>query len=223
MAIVTANVVGVGAHPSTKNLRSKWFDAFSQQGKVQAWILIEAPAWEQLETQGTLTCPSRFATSEEEYVAAYAWMRSEMASAGVPPPTEDLTPWWVWVQRDPGHRAPYLEDLQGMITPVVLELQLPASELVQSCFDAWHAVLNRWPLYDSPAAESAIDALLQAGGPEAEEALQTSWQQIFDLGQFYGEQAGPETRSVQACTWILRLKNVVRVVPTSELDPIPRD
>lgn len=217
------NVVRPGARASTQKLHSKWLDAFAHQGKVQAWILIEAPAWEQLQLLGTITCPARFASPDEEDAAAYAWMRNEMAAAGVPPPAEGLTPWWVWVQRDPGHRAPYLEDLQGISNPVVLELQLPATELVQSCFDAWHAVLSPSPLYDSPAAEAAIEAKLQAGGPAAEEALRTSWQQVFDLGQIFGEDAGPETRSVQACTWILRLANVVRVVPVSELDSAQQD
>lgn len=190
---------------------------------MHAWILIEAPAWEQLKLLGSITCPDHFASSNEDYAEAYAWMRSEMAAAGLPAPSTGLTPWWVWVQRDPGHRAPYLEDLQGITSPVVLELQLQATLLIQSCFDAWHAVLNRFPLYDSPAAETTIEAKLRVGGAEAEIALRESWQQVFDLGQIYGVVAGPETRSVQACTWTLRLENVVRVVPISELDSCRQD
>lgn len=209
-------VWGMRTHPA-----HQWTSHFTENGTVAAWIIVEASAWTMLQQAGQITCPAIYAPRDDEFIAAYRWMKSEMAKAGLPSPSPDLTPWWVWVQREPGHRQPYLEDLQGTADPVVLELQLPASELVMSCFDAWHAVLNRWPLYNSPEAEADIEARIRAGGPEAEPALQESWLQVFDLAQLYGDPLGPDARTVQACIWHLRLEHVTRVMPAAELDSLP--
>lgn len=198
----------------------QWRTQFSRGGRVSAWIVIEAAAWKQLQQAGELNCPAAFATPDEEFVVAYAWMRAEMAAAGVFPPGPGLTPWWVWVQRSPGHPAPYLEDLAGLTDPVVLQLELPAEELVLSCFEAWHAVLNRWYLHTSPADEAAFDAMLQAGDPAAAESLQASWRHVFDLGHLYGVPEAPETRLVQGCIWQLRLEQVSRVVTAQEMDSL---
>ena len=199
----------------------RWAKHFAQARSVPAWIVIEAAAWTELQLAGQITCPASYAPQVEEFVEAYAWLKAEMAEAGIPAPDPGLTPWWVWVQREPGHPQPFLDDLQGMGNPVVLELRLPPGELILSCFDAWHAVLNRWTLYDSPEAEAAIEVKIRAGGPEAESALVASWMQVFDLAQLYGDPLGPDKRCVQGCIWQIRLEYVTRVVSTAELDSLP--
>ncbi|MDG1581011.1 DUF3841 domain-containing protein [Pseudomonas sp. GOM6] len=196
----------------------QWRERFTQGAKVQAWIIIEAEAWAQLQVAGELVCPESFAAPGEEFQTAYSWMRQQMTAAGVLPPGEGLSPWWVWVQRAGGHSAPYLEDLAGVRAPVVLELALPASDLVLSCFDAWHAVLNRWFLYQDQAESDEFEALEAAGSPDAESRLRHSWLNVFDLGHLYGDATPLSARSVQGCIWALRLDQVTRVVSHSELE-----
>jgi hypothetical protein len=202
---------------------SHWSTALSNDGHVQAWIILQRGAWDLLQSEKVITCPQSFAAADENFVLAYDWLRRTMESSGFASPGHDLTPWWCWVQREGDHPMPFREDIAGLIAPVVLELSLPAHWVAISCFDAWHWVLNDCYLYRSAEDEQEFEATLDRGAEAAEirKRKETSWNQVFDLGQMFGTPTTLAERSLQGCFWQLRLEHVVRVVEA--LDAYPED
>lgn len=102
----------------------------------------------------------------------------------------------------------------------MLELELPAHQVLLSDFQKWHAVLNRSYLADSEdELEDFEEALQSAGVPDTwpyPEPFAThvvkSWERVFDIEG--GEVAlwGPvEERQVQAAFWELHPEHVRRV------------
>ena len=116
---------------------------------------MERVVWQRLQATGTLTCSRDKADSDPLFQQAYAWMRGAMAGAGIEAPAPGLSPRWSWIRREPERGMPHAEDLEGLDDPVVLQLAVPAGDLVPSCFDLWHYVLNRWYVADSE--EDALD------------------------------------------------------------------
>lgn len=197
-----------------------WRRRLSIKGRVHAWIVIEAAAWELLQQQGELTCADRFARSEAGLERAYEWMRSQMTALGVAPPFSGLTPWWFWVQRYYKHREPFLEDLAGVQDPVVLELRLPAESVVLSCFDSWQGVINDYPLFGYKEEGDAYEQIYD--DTQAAQFKRESWRYVFDLSRYVEQELDVAFRKVQGCTWMLDMNHVIGVIPTSKLDPMPK-
>lgn len=140
------------------------------------------------------------------------------------PPQGCRYPLWAWARYN-GIRHPR-PDLRasGHCRPgtqaTMLELELPAHQVLLSDFQKWHAVLNRSYLADSEdELEDFEEALQSAGVPDTwpyPEPFATrvvrSWERVFDIEG--GEVAlwGPvEERQVQAAFWELHLERVRRV------------
>jgi hypothetical protein len=201
----------------------QWSTALSEDGHIQAWIILQRGAWDLLQAEKVITCPQSFAAADENFTPAYAWLRRKMECAGLKAPSHGLTPWWCWVQREGDHPMPFSEDIAGLHSPVVLELSLPADLVAISCFDAWHWVLNRWYLHDSAEDEQAF-AESQTGAGDEQETLrrkEASWDRVFDLTQMLGTPTLLSERSLQGCFWQLNLEHVVRVVEA--LDAFPEE
>lgn len=191
----------------------KWPRELSKDGHLSAWIVIEREAWALLQQRGHLNCPSSLA--EPDFHAAYAWMVDQMCTAGLRPPEKNQTPWWVWVRRDRGQLSPYLEDLQGVLDPIVLALQLPAAEVVLSNFDTWHDVLNEG--YIQSSDEDGIEFESLSEPLEIDRRLKASWTEIFQLDRQHGVSVSPMDISIQGCIWTLRQEYVLGVVPNDQL------
>lgn len=184
---------------------------------------MERLVWQRLQTTGTLTCPRDKAESDPLFQQAYAWMRSAMAGAGIQPPAPGLSPWWSWVRREPERGMPHAEDLEGLDDPVVLQLAVPAVDLVPSCFDLWHYVLNQW--YVAASEEDALDfeglqAVCEDGSPAAAQLqarLRASWCAVFDLDWSVAGMGVFEEKSIQACFWTLRRDQVTAVLERNDL------
>jgi hypothetical protein len=179
---------------------------------------MERSTWHLLKAQGSLTCPVSKTCDDPIFRDAYGWMMNSMANAGVPAPAFGLSPWWCWVSRGQNHPEPYIEDLAGLDDPVVLELSIPSDQIVLSCFDLWHFVLNRSYVWTSESDEKDFDKAIegaQGGGEQArqlEARLQDSWSAIFDLDQAEVDMGAFEIKSIQGCFWTLTRDNVVALI-----------
>ncbi|WP_397451054.1 DUF3841 domain-containing protein [Pseudomonas sp. NA-150] len=209
---------------SLQNLIQKWQSVMAVSGRINGWTIMERSTWQTLESVQTLTCPVVRASDVEEFQQAYEWMKLSMAEAGLSAPASKLTPWWCWVQREPDHPHPYLEDADGYDDPVVLQLSIPAANVVLSCFDLWHWALNRWYVPANLEDEADYEIAMKATGvdPEIvvqlEKRLQSSWLTIFDLDQDKIDARPFSSKSIQGCFWRLEKSYVEAVLEREDLE-----
>lgn len=79
---------------------------------------------------------------------------------------------------------------------VILELEIPDSEVLLSDYDDWHFVLNNWELITEEEFEADEDK------EYSQEEIEATWPRVFSI----------ETkRYVQACIWEIRPEHVVKV------------
>lgn len=175
---------------------------------------MERSTWHTLKAEGVLTCPIGVANDDPIFRSAYAWMKASMTSAGVFAPATDLSPWWCWVRRGENHSEPFIEDAEGLLDPVVLQLAIPCEQLVLSCFDLWHFVLNNWYVWSSEMDEQDFDRIkesTQEGSDAAlllDQRMKQSWPAIFELDQRAVDLGPFQAKSIQGCFWTLRLHDV---------------
>lgn len=198
----------------------KWQNHFAVANRVECWTVLERTTWRLLEANGTLTCPIAKADSDPMFQEAYAWMAASMIEAGISAPERNLSPWWCWINRDPGNPEPYAEDLEGLDDPVVLQLSIPAFEVALSCFDLWHFVLNRSYVYSSEQDELEFDGAqaTAANKPLLEARIRASWAAVFDLAQTSVDMGPLESKSIQGCFWVLRRDNVTAILERAALN-----
>lgn len=179
---------------------------------------MERSTWQLLEAGGLLTCPIGEANDDPSFQNAYAWMKDSMASAGILAPEPGISPWWCWVRREENHPEPYIEDTEGLHDPVVLELSVPSEEVVLSCFDLWHFVLNKCYVSASELDEQGFDQAQERAEEGSDAALQLqrrmrkSWSAVFELDQNAVDMGAFEAKSIQGCFWTLRLSDVTSIV-----------
>lgn len=184
---------------------------------------MERSTWQLLEAEGVLTCPIGSANDDPVLQEAYAWMKDSMASAGVLAPEPGVSPWWCWVRREQNHPEPYIEDAEGLHDPVVLQLSLPAEQIVLSCFDLWHCVLNKWYVWSSEFDEQDFDRAMEkaeegsVAALQLQRRMQKSWLAIFELDQTVMDMGPFEAKSIQGCYWTLRLADVTAVIERDAL------
>lgn len=122
---------------------------------------------------------SEFVDNEPVLIRSYEWMRS-MMERRIPVSRPHSFPVWSWPCRDD---IPRMEDIAvayGEDTGVIV-FDAPDNEVLLSDFDAWHFILNDWPLCEC-----------QGDGDVDERTKLNSWLKVFDVeGKEY----------VQACTW----------------------
>lgn|GEM_PF-1724769 len=179
---------------------------------------MERSTWQVLEAEGELTCPIGEANDDPIFQDAYTWMKGSMASAGILAPEPDISPWWCWVRREENHPEPYVEDTEGLNDPVVLELSVRSEQIVLSCFDLWHFVLNKSYVWTSELDEQDFDRA-QVSAEEGSDAavqlqqrMQKSWSAVFELDQCAVDMGPFQAKSIQGCFWTLRLSDVTAIL-----------
>jgi hypothetical protein len=208
---------------SSESFIRKWQAKLAVAGHIECWTILERGTWQLLEAEGLLSCPIDRADDDPMFQQAYEWMKLAMINAGIRPPAQGLSPWWCWIRRGIDSRRPYIEDLGGLIDPVVLQMSIPAQHVVPSCFDLWHYVLNRW--YVSSSEEDEVDFdharnSTEKGTPAGallEARLRESWPAVFDLDRTIPGQGPFETKSFQGCFWNLQRAYVTAVLEKADL------
>lgn len=124
----------------------------------------------------------------------------------------------VLVRRSVNHGEPFIEDAEGLQDPVVLQLAVFREQLVLSCFDLWHFVLNNWYAWSSEMDEQDFDRVkeITPEGPDAglllDQRMRQSWSAIFQLDQRAVDMSPFQAKSIQGCFWTLRLPDVTAVL-----------
>jgi hypothetical protein len=101
---------------------------------------------------------------------------------------------------------------------VVLELSVPFEQIVLSCFDLWHFVLNKCYVWASELDEQDFDRAHESAEEGSDAALQLkqrmqkSWSAVFELDQCAVDMGPFEAKSIQGCFWTLRLSDVTAVM-----------
>lgn len=201
----------------------KWQANLAVAGHIHCWTILERTTWQLLDAEGILSCPIDRADDDPIFLQAYEWMKHAMIGAGICPPAQGLSPWWCWIRREGDSQMPYVEDLEGLNDPVVLQMSIPAQDVVPSCFDLWHFVLNRWYVYDSDEDELDFDRALAAAGAGysantyLQARLQASWTAVFDLDRSCPDMGFFETKSFQGCFWTLKREYVKAILEKDAL------
>ncbi len=101
---------------------------------------------------------------------------------------------------------------------MVLQLAVPSEQVVLSCFDLWHFVLNNWYVWSSELDEQDFDRAkedVEEGSDAAQvlqQRMQKSWSAVFELNQSAVDMGPFEAKSIQGCFWTLRLADVTAVI-----------
>lgn len=182
------------------------------------WTIQPADVCRSLQERGSLHAdPELWTDMYPSLEAAYRWMTGQMARRI--PGFRGHYPWWAWRQWALDRPRPDLRNVRTYRSGsnVLLKLDVPDQEVLLSDYNAWHAVINVWPIADTEAEyeilEQEISDRQQTSRPfdeELDRKIQKSWERIFDLDGLKTHWMYPEG-SVQACFETLRWRDVKRV------------
>ena len=189
-------------------------------GRTRLWSFRHPEEADALERGESLyAAPGRI---DPWFVAAYDWMSMRLAER-VPPPEGVTYPVWGWYRADgmrrprPDLRARWGEPGQPM---ALVEYVVPDADVLLSDFDAWHYVLNSWPLPVDPVDAARWEGVVGNRGwprggplpPDVARDVEATWVRIFDLGEHHPDFRDPPDRMrVQGVTWSIRPDDVVSV------------
>lgn len=188
---------------------------------IEAWCIAPRTVIRLLDTQtAPIHMPQSYAEDLSSAQHAYPWMIEALESIGLPMPVPDVSPWWVWIRREPEMPAPYANDVPDGYA--VMHLRLPASELLISDFDLWHFVLWGSYIAESARDEETYEANTANDSSLAETRMKHSWQRIFDVdfGPL-GYHRAPSEKSLQGCIWYLKKDWLIEVLERHQLAELP--
>ena len=81
-------------------------------------------------------------------------------------------PVWLWHKRPDQNRPGMLPKGQK---GVIIALDIPEEDILWSCFDSWHYVLNKWLLTQTEEEYNQLEEVY------SEEEMISSWSNIFDF------------------------------------------
>lgn len=140
-----------------------------------------------------------------EFKYPYVWMMERMKER-LPNYDGSTYPVWVW-NKMPNRNRPGL--LPSGIKGVILTLDIPNEDILWSCFNSWHSVLNNCPITETEEEWNQ----LAAEGFQKEKMVET-WPKIFDFDWLKGldkdwMEFDPDW--VQGVTPRIEMKNIVKV------------
>lgn len=162
--------------------------------------ILRPAQYYELTDRGRLT--GRWRHVDPDFVPAYHWIVAAMLRRGID--TRGRPPVWAWHSYDPPRkRKPDLRSSRYLTIPgtraVRLVVEAPDHMVLLSGYDVWHSVLNKWHLSLSEAEADRVDHL-EARGRLTRQAIESSWERIFDLNAGDPDWLGkPAERAIQAC------------------------
>lgn len=189
------------------------------------WTIQSINAWKILQVTGILRGSIQHIWDED--LEAYKWLVEQMENRIPVPRPGNAMPLWAWYLWDGEQRKrPDLRSsghLPRGEPGVRIEFQIKDAWVLLSDFDLWHYVLNYLYLPQSLAEGDLFEAKLAGHGfsfyntkslpdPTFHDAIQQSWERIFDLEWEERDITAPKSKkSIQATLWELRLENVRRI------------
>ncbi|MGC3995176.1 MAG: DUF3841 domain-containing protein [Propionicimonas sp.] len=180
---------------------------------ITLWSLQDLEVWDVLRAGGVyrtdrqIVEAAQIADHSAEYGVAYNWLAGQLA-ARTAPPVPGMWPVWAWHTCDPArpNRRPDLRRMRPDVPGVMLELQVPAEQVLLSDLNHWHVPLNGW--YDGRdwrRFEREVDARgIRFGdwdaAPDLKARVVGSWQACLRVR--------PDVWPVQAVLWEIRPEHV---------------
>lgn len=140
-----------------------------------------------------------------EFKSAYAWMMEQMKER-IPNYDGSTYPVWLWNKMPDRNRPALLPPGQK---GVILTLDIPEEDILWSCFDSWHYVLNKWILTQTEEEDNRLE---EEG--YSEEQMIATWSNIFDFDWLKSadqEWVGFNPDYLQGVTPRIEMKNVIKV------------
>jgi hypothetical protein len=170
--------------------------------KITLWTIQSLEAWNQLKDSKILS--NHKDKVDSDWLFAYNWMRSQMKkrlkkSRGINYPI------WAWVNHKPDLRVER-HLLNGEVA-VLIKLSIAEDQVLLSDFDAWHFVLNKYPLYNNKKEEEFWDSCIKkyANNENAvydqlpkrfKRQVLKSWEKIFNIKLMQRGCVDPYTQAV---------------------------
>lgn len=200
--------------------RQKWCDFFADDsGRVTAWTFVPEAILPQILSGEIQECTVDHSEEDPLFRMAYQWMMDCMDESGIAGRKPGQSPWWCWIRTDKDYTKP--SNRHGGEGQVLLELSIPANELLMSDFGMWHVPLNYW-INAEGEEEEAFEQEIKAAGysiwadkplPEPfHSRVQEKWKDVFELEKVNGFTDEFESKSIQGVYWNLRpdiIKGVV--------------
>ena len=178
------------------------------------WTIQPLSLYEKLLVQGTLHCDPEskgfWGLDSMEFRTAYDWLVEQMKSRVGLPPKGVQYPFWAWALLDGVSKKPDLRRTEFKYEVgenVVLELEIPDTDVLLSDEVNWHYVLNGWYLHDVNDKEDKweeTDAWFDSLPADTKNSVKrTSWERIFDK-----DDTDNGWKFVQATFWELQAEQV---------------
>lgn len=189
---------------------------------MRVWTILDEKGMSSLEGKGVLRCDAQRVDRDRK--RAYAWIAGKLSEKAGPAPKGVRFPMWTWAAWDAG-RGRTRPDLRSSChlprgtKGFRLELEVDPGRVLQSDFEAWHAVLNGWFLGKDEAEDEGFDAEMKAAGvrwgwpypePFASKVV-ASWDRIFELGPPAPTHFHRDPPDVQGVLWEIRRADAVKV------------
>ena len=184
---------------------------------MKLWTIQPRSLYEKLLAQGTLHCDPEcegfWGLDSEEFKSAYDWIVAQMKERVSLPSVGVRYPFWAWalidgVSKKPDLRRTEFNNYVG--ENVVIELEIPDTEVLLSDEENWHYVLNNWYLHDLNSDDGKweeTDAWFNSLPPDLKDSMKRqSWEKIF-----HKDDTDNGWEFVQATFWELRMDQVKSV------------
>jgi hypothetical protein len=184
------------------------------------WTIKPLNVYEELLEQGIFRCdPANenfWGVISEEFKYAYDWLVKQMKIKVGIPPKDVLYPIWAWalidgINKKPDLRRTEFNNYAG--ENVVLELEIPDSDLLLSDEVNWHYCLNNWYLhgennkeFDEAKWEEAEVWFDNLPSDKKQSIKFKSWERILDKNDKIND-----WKFVQATFWELREEQIKSV------------
>jgi len=143
---------------------------------MTVWTIQPLSLYEKLLTQSVLHCDPTdegfWRVISAEFKSAYDWIVEQMKLRVGSPPKGVLYPFWAWALMDGISKKPDLRrtEFNNYVGEnVVLELEIPDTDVLLSDEMNWHYVLNDWYLHDDEGKWEETDAWFDALAPDIEQ------------------------------------------------------
>lgn len=187
---------------------------------MRLWTIQPVSVYEQFVRDGVYTPDP--AKMDEYWFPAYDWLCKHLESK-IPRPSHCSYPVWAWQRissqdgKKPDLRLNCWSTRGDKM--VLLELDIPESEILSSCFHCWHSVLNNFwldpelfinPDYNEETYDKNAAWFKSLSQEEQQREKEKSWLEIFNIEPFESDWIR-RGYDIQAIFWELKLDHVKSV------------
>ena len=182
---------------------------------MRLWTIQSKNAYDALMQNGVLHCDATLSPllKEDEFKNAYDWLVIEMTKRIGKAPKGVKYPIWAWYQYDENRNRPNLrsEIYNYFGEHYLIELEITDEDVLLSCFDYWHIILNNG--YINSCSENEFceaiakeeDAYFESLTKKEQDIFKKeTWKRVFDSKHC-------AWTAIQATFWELKKEHIISV------------